>query len=284
MTRTILVAGAAGTIGTQLVRELKAASAPFEVMTSRDVPHIDGVPARRASYDNVASLTRAFSGVDTLFVLLPLVPHKLQLARNVAEAARAAGVRHIVRSSGAGADANAGFSLPRLQGQIDDILAATGIATTFLRPAGFMQNYTTFYAGMVKDGMVYGATADAPQSLVDARDIAAVAARVLLDPAPHAGKAYTLTSDEALTDSQRVDILSKVLGRPVGFTAVPLAAGEDSMRAMGMPAELVDWMGSLNAIISAGYASGTTGDVEALLGRQPIRFAQFARDYAASWK
>ena len=134
------------------------------------------------------------------------------------------------------------------------------------------------------DGMVYGATADAPQSLVDARDIAAVAARVLLDPAPHAGKAYTLTSDEALTDSQRVDILSKVLGHPVGFTAVPLAAAEDSLRGMGLPAELVDWMGSLNAIISASYASGTTGDVEALLGRQPIRFAQFARDYAASWK
>lgn len=283
MTRTILVAGATGTIGTELVRALKAANAPFEVMTSRDVAQIDGVPARRASYDDVASLTRAFTGVHTLFVLLPLVPHKLQLARNVAEAARAAGVQHIVRSSGAGADAQAGFSLPRLQGQIDDILAATGIATTFLRPAGFMQNYATFAAGMVRGGMLVGATADAPQALVDARDIAAVAARVLLDPAPHAGQAYTLTSDEALTDSQRAAILSGVLGRPVGFTAVPLAAGEDSLRGMGMPPELVDWMGSLNAIISAGYASGTTGDVERLLGRKPLRFAQFAQDYAATW-
>lgn len=282
MSRT-LIAGATGTIGSSLVTQLKAVGAAFDVMTSRDLGTVDGVPARRASYDEVDSLVRAFDGVDTLFVLLPLVPHKLQLATNVARAARAAGVRHIVRSSGAGADPSSTFALPRLQGQIDQILAETGIPATFLRPAGFMQNYATFQAGMVRGGQVYAASADARQSLIDARDIAAAAVVVLQNPAPHAGQAYTLTGSESLTDSERVAILSSVIGKPVGFTAVPAEAAVASMRQMGMPDALVDWMASLNALVSAGYAAGVTDDVQRLLGRAPGTFEAFARDYTATW-
>ena len=284
MSNKILVAGAAGTIGTQLVKALRAAGADFDVMSSRAVESIDGVNARHASYADVATLTRAFAGIDTLFVLLPLVPDKLQLAGNVAQAAKAAGVKHIVRSSGAGADPNASFSLPRLQGNVDAIFSATGIASTFLRPAGFMQNYVTFLADMVRGGMVYAASADAPQSLIDARDIAAVAAKVLTKPADHVGKAYTLTGSEALTDSQRVGLLSKAIGRPVHFTAIPVAAAAESMRSLGMPPELVDWMSSLNEVVSAGYASAISDDVPNILGRKPISFAQFAKDYAANWQ
>lgn len=272
MRSPILLTGSTGTIGRELVRQLRAAGTPFT-----ELP-------KTARYEDADALARAFDGAETLFVLLPLVPHKVQLARNVAAAARRAGVKHIVRSSGAGADANAGFSLPKLQGTVDAVLADTGIATTFLRPAAFMQNYTTFLAGMVKDGTIYGATADTPQALVDVRDIAAVAARVLQAPAAHAGQAYTLTGPEALTDSQRAEILAKVLGKPVRFQAVPVEAGDDALRGMGLPPELVDWLGSLNRIVSAGYAAATTDDVQRLTGRAPGGFSRFAADHAALWK
>jgi uncharacterized protein YbjT (DUF2867 family) len=280
----ILVTGATGTIGTQVVQQLKAAGADFAILSSKS-SESQGIAARKGSFDDVASLKAAFAGIDTLFVLLPLVPNKVQLARNVAEAAKAAGVKHIVRSSGAGADAKAGFSLPRLQGEIDDILAATGIPSTFLRNAGFMQNYATFGAQMVKDGRWYAATADAKQSLVDVRDIAAVAVKILLAPAAHAGKAYTLTGGESLTDTERVALLSQAVGRTVGYQAITPEYSASVMRdEWKMPAELVDWMDSLNRLVSAGYASGISPDVQTLLGRAPITFAQFARDYAATWK
>lgn len=277
----ILITGATGTIGRSLVDALHAQGTPFETLGSPSAPQ----PGPRAArYDDPAALQRAFEGMDTLFVLLPLTADKLAHARHVAAAARAAGVRHIVRSSGAGADPQAVQALPRLQGEVDRIFEDTGLATTFLRPAGFMQNYLSYQAGMVRAGTVYAATGDAPQSLVDSRDIAAVAARILADPAPHAGKAYTLTGGESLTDSQRMQVLTEVLGRPVSFVPVPPQAAIDSMKQMGLPDLVITWLDSLNTLVAAGHAAAVSPDVQALLGRAPIPFRQFATDHQAHWR
>jgi uncharacterized protein YbjT (DUF2867 family) len=280
MTHSILVAGASGNIGREVFRNLQAQGANVTALRSKP----DGSGARVADYADVNALTAAFAGIDTLFVVLPLVPHKRELARNVAAAAKQAGVKHIVRASGAGADAKSSFALPRMQGEVDDILAQSGAATTFLRNAGFMQNYATFLAPMVKGGMIYAATNDAKQSLIDVRDIAAVATKIVLSPQTHANRAYTLTGGESLTDNERAAILGHAIGRPVGYTAIPIEAASNTMKnEWHMPAPLVEWMDSLNTIVSAGYAGQVSPDVETLLGRKPITFAQFASDHAKVW-
>jgi uncharacterized protein YbjT (DUF2867 family) len=133
----ILITGASGNIGTPLVEALRLQGADFEIMRSK--ADSSGA-ARIASFSDAAGLQSAFGGIDTLFVLLPLVPNKVELASNVAKAAKAAGVKHIVRSSGAGADQHSAFALPKLQGTIDQVFQDTGIATTFLRPAGLCRN------------------------------------------------------------------------------------------------------------------------------------------------
>ncbi len=278
---TILITGATGTIGTQLIKELNAKGATFYSMTSKPS---NAANTRVASFDDVASLTKAFTGIKTLFVLLPLAANKLELARNVATAAKAAGVQHIVRSSGAGADAASSFALPRLQGQIDDMLSATGIACTFLRPAGFMQNYATYQAEQVKAGLISAAHGDAKKSMVDARDIAAVAATILINPAGHAGKAYTLTSNDSLSEVESAAILATATGKPVHYEAISNETAINGMKQWGLPQEVIDVMASLNDIVSAGYAAGTTSDVQTLLARAPISFAQFAEDYSGVWK
>lgn len=282
MTQRILVTGATGNIGTPLVQQLRSAGADFAVMRSQGIATGEGV--RVASYEDVNALTRAFDGMDTVFLLLPLVENKLQLARNAAEAARRAGVRHIVRSSGAGADPDSPVALARLQGQVDAVLAETGIATTFLRPASFMQNYATFMAAQVKAGTVYAAHGDAAQSVVDTRDIAAAAAAVLLNPAPHAGKAYTLTGGESLTTQAFLDQVSAALGRPVAYQPVSFDEAASAMAGMGMPPWLVTLLDSLNRVIAAGYTAGISPDVAALTGRTPITAARFAADHVAAWR
>jgi uncharacterized protein YbjT (DUF2867 family) len=276
---TILVTSASGTIGTPLVANLKAAGLDIHTLSSRE-----GAGTRVGDFGDEASLRRAFAGIDTLFVLLPLVPNKLELAANVARAARAAGVSHIVRSSGAGADPASPYALPRLQGRIDTTLAGTGITITFLRPAGFMQNYASFMAGMVKSGTLYLASGDAKQSLIDARDIADAAAVVLRDPAAHAGRSYTLTGGQSQSDSERAAILSRVLGKPVTAQFVAPEAAVQSMQGMGMPAAMIEWLDSLNRLVAAGHASAVSPDVQQLLGREPRSFEAFAREHTAAWR
>jgi uncharacterized protein YbjT (DUF2867 family) len=284
MTNKILVTGASGTIGSHLVRELLAAKADFAVLTSKPGQAKAGVDTRVASFEDEAALKSAFQGIDTLYLLLPLVPNKLALARNAVAAAKAAGIKHIVRSSGAGADAASPYALPRLQGEIDAVIAASGIAHTFLRPAGFMQNFITFQAQQVKEGTFFAPHGDAKQSIIDARDIAAVAARVLLNPAAHAGKTYTLTGGESFDHKVAAAQLSVAIGKPVRYQAVSFDDAVAGMKQWNLPPMIIEVMDSLNHIVAAGYAADISGDVEKLLGRKPITFAQFAKDHAAAWR
>ncbi len=286
MANKILVTGASGNIGTPLVKELQTLGADFAILRSKPVSvnTTNNIENRVADFTDVTALTKSFSGIDTLFLLFPLVENKIELAKNAAVAAKAAGVKHIVRSSGAGADSSSAFALPKLQGTIDDILIATDIPTTLLHPGGFMQNYVTYQSQAIKDGTIYMADGGKSQALIDARDIAAVAARVLTNPSAHAGKAYMLTGSEDFTGAQAAETISKAIGKPVQHISVPTEAAVATMNQWGMPPFIVNIMDSLNKIVSAGYASGVSTDVENILGRKPRTFDAFVNENIAAWK
>ena len=284
MAGILLVTGASGTVGAHLLRELQAARVPLAAMSSRAAAMIEGVESRRADFNDPASLERAFAGVHTLFLLLPIVPNKLALAGNAIAAAQAAGVRHIVRSSGVGADAASPYALMKLQGEIDALVAASGIRYTLLRPVGFMQNYLTYQAAQVKSGTIYLPLGDARQPLIDARDVAAAAARILRAPDAHAGRTYNLTGAEALSQHDVAAHLSQVLNRDIRYVPVSFEQANEAMRGMGMPPLLVEWMDSLNRYIVAGEGVDVSPHAPALLGRSPITFARFAGDHAAAWR
>jgi uncharacterized protein YbjT (DUF2867 family) len=292
-TNRILVTGASGNIGSALVANLQnvmsGSDSPnngiqLAIMRSKSIEGNGLHETRIASFSDVTALTKAFSGIDTVFLLFPLVENKLELARNAAAAARAAGVKHIVRSSGAGADANSSFALPKLQGTIDAVLAETGIATTFLRPAGFMQNYANYQSNAIKQGAIYMADGGQAQSLIDVRDIAAVAAKVLVNPSSHAGKIYTLTGGADITGPQAAQLISRAIGKTVTHHSVSTEAAVQTMQQWGMPAFTIDLMDSLNKIVSAGYASGVSPDVQSLLERAPLSFEAFVQEHAPAWK
>jgi len=280
MTSKILLTGGLGTIGSALLPLLKARGADVAVMSSRPGAQAD-VPVVQGDFADPASLRRAFAGVHTLFLLLPLVPNKLDLARNAIEAARAAGVQHIVRSSGAGADAASPVSLARLQGEIDALVQGSGISFTLLRPNSFMQNWVNFYAQPLRDGRFHAPNGDGATSMVDVRDIAEAAATVLLDPAAHAGRSYTLTGGEALSNAQMLAAVAEVAGHPVRYVDVPESAAREAMQ--GLPAALVDWFMSLHHVIKQGWAAGLSGDVQALTGHAPRRFIDFVAENRAAW-
>jgi uncharacterized protein YbjT (DUF2867 family) len=276
-TNRILVTGASGNIGRELVAQLKARGADFAIMSSKP-----GAGTVHGDFADRASLERAFKGFDTLFLLLPLVPNKITLAENAIAAAKSAGIGHIVRSSGLGADAQSPGALARLQGTIDAIVAGSGIAHTFIRPAGFMQNWVNFSAAQLKAGTFYAPNGNGAQSLVDTRDIAESAAVILLNPAVHAGRAYNLTGGESLTNQQMLDIIGKAAGHPIAYVDVAESAAREAMG--GMPPVMIDWFLSLHHAIKQGWAAGISDDVRTLTGHAPRRLADFAAENANAWK
>lgn len=284
MSQRILVTGATGTIGSALVRALQARGADFAVMTSKPATRTDGVPVVVADFADRASLDRAFASVHTLFLLLPLVPNKRVLARHAVDAAQAAGIKHIVRSSGAGADSQSPVAIARLQGEIDDMVRASGIPFTLLQPNSFMQNHVTFNAAQIRAGAYYAPHGNSATSVVDARDVADAADAVLSNPAAHAGKHYTLTGPEALTDAEQMAEISRALGRTVKYVDVPDAAAVDAMNQYGVAPELIEWLMSLHHVIKQGWAAGVTTDVQALTGQAPRTFAAYAREHVSAWR
>ncbi len=280
---TILVTGATGNIGRALIAELHALGAS-PIAGSPTGESVLGSAGRKVDFSDPTSLAAAFAGVDTLFLLFPLVPEKIRLAQNAADAARAAGVRFILRSSGAGADASSQIAIAKLQGTIDHIITGSGIPCCFVRPNGFMQNTLTYYAGMLRAGTLYLPMADAAISMVDVRDIAAVDARILLDPQKHAGQAYTVTGPEALTQSQIAQMISEAAGHPIAYVPIPQEAADESMHSAGMDAWTVEQMGSLNRVIAAGYAAQVTDTIATLTGKPARRLADFVRENADAWR
>jgi NAD(P)H dehydrogenase (quinone) len=285
MTRPILITGASGNIGRELVRLLQARGADFAVMTHRPGSAPPGVREVHGDFSRRETLDAAFAGVHTLFLLFPLQPGMQEMARNAVAAAQEAGVRHIVRSSGAGADSASPVSLARAHGEIDDVIAGSGIAATLLRPGMFMQNLIQFSAATIKgSGAIFAPHGDGAMGVVDVRDIAEAAAAVLLDPTPHAGAVYTLTGDAALTDAQMAATLSRAVGREIRYVDVPEHAAVDSMTQMGFPAQLVDWLMSLNHVVKQGWAAGLTDDVRKLTGHAPRTLQAFVEEHAAVWR
>ena len=101
---------------------------------------------------------------------------------------------------------------------------------------------------------------------------------MLTDPAAHAGRIYTLTGGEALTNAQMVAAISEATGHRVDYIDVPESAARDAMLGMGMPEVVVEWFMSLNLVVKQGWAGGLTDDVKTLTGHAPRRFVEFVRE------
>jgi uncharacterized protein YbjT (DUF2867 family) len=283
MSTSILVTGASGNIGAQLLSALREKGLEATAMTSRPDHTIPGYRTIYGDLGNQESLREAFRGFETIFLLQPLMPQMVEYGLNAVAAAKAAGVGNIVRSSGAGADSNSPFSIAKAHGLVDDAVRSSGMKWTLLRPTSFMQNYIQYNADQIRNGTLYAPHGTGATSLIDVRDIAECAAVILANPAAHQGKSYDLTGGEALTDVEQMAILSAGIGRAVHYVDIPAESAADAMAAMGMPAVVIDWLMSLNAIIRVGYAAGISEDVLRLTGHAPRTFAAFVKDYAQIW-
>jgi uncharacterized protein YbjT (DUF2867 family) len=283
--KMILVTGASGNVGGTVLRELMRAGAPLRSMY-RSAEEAAKAPAGAdpviADFADRASLDRALSGVEKVFLVCAPIPQLVELESNLVDACRDHGVRHVVQNSSLGAGSY-DRSFPSWHYAVEQRLQASGVPATILRPESFMQNIAMFYAGTIKsDRAFYAAGGNAPIAFVDMRDVAAVAAKVLTSDG-HIGKTYTLTGAEALTYAEVAEKLSKLLGTTVKYVSLAPQQLKESMLQLGMPQWQAKALVDLAAYYTEGPGARITADVEQVLGREPIRFDQFLKDCAGNF-
>jgi uncharacterized protein YbjT (DUF2867 family) len=283
----IVVTGATGKIGSELVRLLRERGEAVRALVRSREKGVElaelGAELAVGDLDDAASLDAAFTGADRLFLLAPAGPEQTALQHNAIEAAKKAGIGHVVKLSALGAAPDSPVALGRWHAETEAELAASGLAWTVLQPHSFMQNLLGSAGTVAGQGMLFAPVGDGAVALVDTRDVAAVAAEVLADPAQHAGRTYVVTGGQAVTYAQVAQALGAAIGKPVQYVDVPPEAAGDGMRQAGLPGWLVDDLLGLFAIFKAGHGAATTDVVRTVGGREPTSIEQFARDHAAAF-
>ncbi|WP_369173558.1 NAD(P)H-binding protein [Streptomyces sp. R28] len=275
----ILVTGATGTIGSEVVRQLAARGEKVRALT-RDpaaarVP--SGVETAPGHHRDRASVEEAMAGADAAFLVGVFGPDDAEHDRGLVEAARAAGVRRIVKLSsiGTGDPRLGGFGTWHLPGE--EAVRASGLEWTVLRPSSFASN-TLAWAQAVRDGTpAPNLMSDGEQGVVDPRDVSEAAVTALLDPR-HTGRTYTLTGPETISAGDQAVVLKEILGRPVELLQLTGSQRREQLLGAGLGAAYADSLMAGARFIEAGGNAVVTEDLPQLLGRPARTYREWARD------
>ena len=194
--KTIVVTGATGTVGSEVVKQLTSISSSSSSSSSghkiRAAVHSKNKADKLKQFDNKRveiveldytkpeTVADALNKVDKLYLQTLPVPDVTDICSNLVKEAKKNGVEYIVKLSAMGADSERGSTILRLHGEEEKIIGDSGVAYTFLRPPAFMQNLVTQFGHTIRtQNAFYVPAGDGKMSFVDTRDIATIAARML---------------------------------------------------------------------------------------------------------
>ncbi len=286
MSSSILVTGGTGTVGTALLRTLADRHLPVRVLVrdrSRAALPSPLVEVVEGNLSDVSLLHDALTGIDRVFLLSPAAPNQVVLQGNVVEAIQRTGRPiHIVKVSALGAGPEAPVPLARWHAVTESQIRTAAVPATFLRPHGFMQNLLGSAETIASDGLFFGALGDAALPFIDARDVAAVAAEILIDGG-HEGRSYTLTGPQSLSYTQLAKTLSAALGRPIHYVDLPPDRYHEMLVGMGCSTWWADNLTALARWLQQGATTTVSSSVIEITGRPSRPFARFVQDHRAAF-
>lgn len=266
------ITGATGHVGGQVAAELAADGFVQRVLVrdARRAPALACTEVRQVSYGQDA--TQALRGVRTLLMVSAHEsPARVAEHRAFIDDAAEAGVEHVVYTSFESAGPEATFTLARDHGETEEHLKASGMTWTILRDNLYLDLVSDFAD---EQGVIRGPAGSGRFAGVARADVAAVAATVLRDPAPHAGRTYRLSGPQALTLEDATRVWTEVTGHALRYQAESVDEAYAWRRATGAEEWQVEAWVSTYLAIASGELAEVTGDVERLLGRAPRSLAE----------
>ena len=279
----ILITGATGNIGKELLPLLRETGQPVRVLVrdEKKVAHLDAAIERAVGdLDAPETLIPALRDVDRIF----LVTFETQQDINVIEAAKRAGVQHVLKLSTLEATAHK-IKVGKWHYEREELIRASGLDWTFLRPGMFMSNSMEWWAESIKgQGSVFFPGGKKGRvAPIDPCDIASVAACALTQPG-HSGKAYELTGPELFTIGEMVQVISNVLAKPIQYVDIPPIAAKLFMLKTGMDKTLVNALMEMLGSLRKGEGAIVTDTVEQVTGRKPGTFEAWCRTHIGAFR
>jgi uncharacterized protein YbjT (DUF2867 family) len=279
----ILVTGATGTTGSQVVRALLEQRQDVRAFV-RDPDRArnlfgETVEPAVGDFAEPRSLRAALAGTDTMFLSCSDDPRRVEWEIAAIDAAAEAGVRRIVKLSSIVAEQGSTVAFWDWHGRVEQHLRASSVPAVYLHASFFMTNLLAAAGQVASEGVLCAPAGDASFAMIDPRDVGAAAAAALTTSG-HDGRTYALTGPEALTYAQVAVELSAATGHGVRFVDVPEEAARAGMVAAGLPDFAARQIVEIFARAKRGVGADVTTAVETLTGRPPRGLAGFARAHA----
>jgi uncharacterized protein YbjT (DUF2867 family) len=280
---TYLITGATGDVGSKVVHQLlQRGNRPRVFARNAEKAQAQfghGVDIFVGDLQEPESLRAALEGVDELFLVNsgPQIPVQDELA---AKAAKAAGVRHLVKLSSM--DVQQGLAIGAWHELGEAAIRASGISFTFVQPTGFMSNLLAWARSIKTEGIVRSSTGEGRRAFIHSDDIAAVATAALISD-EYVGESLPITGPEALTFAQATAKIACVIGKELAVQAISdQEAGQRYSAVSGSVTETEAHV-SLWRAIREGRLAAVTDNVERILGRKPISLDRWAMENAAAF-
>ncbi|MDC7682253.1 SDR family oxidoreductase [Asticcacaulis sp. BYS171W] len=267
---TLLVTGASGQLGQLVLKALEGTSHTV-IAGSRDPSKLTTTfTTRTVDFDAPDTLTEAFAGVDHLLLIstdaLAVPGQRLKQHTAAVEAAKAAGVKHIVYTSLPNAEPGNKITFAPDHYGTEQAIKASGIAHTILRNDWYIENLLMSLPHALDTGAFYTSAPDGRVAYVAREDAARAAAAALTDALEGT---FTITGPEALTYGEVVALASDITGKPVNVIAVTDEQYKGGLQQAGLPGFVADMLTSAEAAIRAGQLDGVTHAVQTLTGQAP---------------
>lgn len=284
--RAILVTGATGNVGQEVVRALLQRGARVIAADYREerVAALfgDRVTAARLDFHDRATWPTSLHGAEHMFLMRPPAIADVEGSLNpFVDFARSRGIDHVVFLSVAGAGKNK--VVPHRK--VEDHLRARGDHYTNLRPGFFAQNLQSAYRGdILRDDRIYVPAGQKPVNWIDVRDVAEVAALVLSEPSKHRGQSYTLTGPGPVPWSEVTDALTAALGRPIRYEPASVLGYVRHLFQQGLPRGAILVQTLLHFLLRFGQGAAVDPTLEQLLGRPGRSVREYITDFAYLWQ